>query len=133
MNERAEVLLPAADTRMMLMTPGGETPVNSNLPVKNAVGFRVQKKSSAAAVIQTYRQRMRILETPQVLGSRKPSSSKTSAFGAFHFQAHMTLVRIGGFGGDDLYDLGFAFRSEIGTLRFNRFEVQFDTFNPSRA
>ena len=45
----------------------------------------------------------------------------------------MTLVRPGGFGGDDLYDLGSAFRREIETLKFNRFEVQFDTFKPSQT
>ena len=133
MNERAEVVLPAAETRIMLIAPGGQNPVSSEFPVQHMMGIRVQRKSSAAAIIQTYLQRMRILETSQILGGRKSSSLKTSAFGAFHFQPHMALVKPGGFGGDDLYDLGSAFRREIGTLRFNRFEVQFGTFNPSKA
>ena len=63
MNERAEVVLPAAETRMMLMTPGGQNPVSSEFPVQHTFGIRVQRKSSAAAIIQTYRQRIRILET----------------------------------------------------------------------
>jgi len=40
----------------------------------------------------------------------------------------MALVRPGGFGGEDLYSLGAAFRSEVRSLTFDQFEVEFDMF-----
>ena len=43
------------ETRMMLMTTGGEEPSNNNLPVKYTVDLRVQRQSRAAAISQTYR------------------------------------------------------------------------------
>jgi hypothetical protein len=62
-------------------------------------------------------------ETPDVLGLRQPSNHIRNAFGARHFQPHITLLKKG-FGLDrDLTKIGEAFRASISPIRLNRFIV----------
>ncbi len=114
--EEANVLLPAQDARFMVLAPGGENPRPDLDPAANKVGIRVHRQSSASPLIQSYRARLLAYETLTVLGIRKPSTAKTSAFGARHFQPHMTLLRSGSGIARDLTMIGEEFRRSFGPV-----------------
>lgn len=71
-----------------------------------------------------YRNRLLEYETPDVLGSRKASDHRRNAFGARHFQPHMTLLMAGSGVCRDLKEIGEPFRQVMGMLRFDRFEIK---------
>jgi hypothetical protein len=124
-SEPANVLVTASQTRFMVLTPGGENPRPELVPAEQQVGIRVQRQSPAWEQIMQYRDRMLGGETPAVLGGRRPSTRRRSAFGARQFQPHMTLLRRGSGVERDLKQIGTAFRESIGDMRFDRFEVHF--------
>lgn len=122
--EPAALVLPAAETRFMVMAPGGENPRPELDPARRKVGIRVHKQSAALAPILELRERLLRHETERVLGRRPPSTHRSNAFGARHFQPHMAVLR-GGSGIDrDLTRLGGPFREQLGDLRFDRFEIE---------
>lgn len=122
--ERASIMVPAADTRFMVMAPGGENPRPELEPGERKVGVRVQWQSEAMHHIQALRRNLLAFETPRVLGRRSASSRRTSAFGARSFQPHMALIRAGSGIARDLKPLGESFRRSIGSLHFDRFSVE---------
>ena len=122
--EAAQVVLPATETRFMVMAPGGENPRPELVPSKCKVGIRVHKQSSAMPAILNYRQRLLRCETRAVLGSRRPSTIRTNAFGARHFQPHVALLKPGSGIDRDLTKLGSLFRERIGNLTFDKFEIE---------
>ena len=121
--EPVSVVLPAEETRFMVMAPGGENPRPNLSPAHRKVGIRVQWQSSAMPAIQALRQRLIDHETPRVLGRRAPSTRRTNAFGARSFQPHMALLRAGSGVHRDLRLLGEPFRNTLGALHFDRFLV----------
>lgn len=121
--ESAQVFLPAVDTRLMVLAPGGENPRPELEPNCRSIGIRVHKQSDAYTHIQLYRSRLLAFETPKLLGKRKPSTANKSAFGARHFQAHMTLLKPGSGIDRDLTLVGCMFREKIGILTFDRFII----------
>lgn len=122
--EAVSVVVPASDTRFMVMAPGGENPRPNIDPATRKVGVRVQWQSTAMPQIQALRQRFIALESPRVLGNRARSTARTSAFGARSFQAHMALLRAGSGVPNDLTQIGAPFRENLGNLRFDRFLVE---------
>jgi len=122
--ESVSVTLPSAETRFMVMAPGGENPRPELLASEKLVGFRVHKKSSALPVIFLYRERLLEFETEEVLGRRAPSTYKTSAFGARYYQPHMAILEPGSGVNQDLSVIGVPFREEMGDLTFDRFEIK---------
>jgi hypothetical protein len=122
--EEVNVIVPASQTRFMVMAPGGENPRPEFEPAKRKVGIRVQKQSQAMPQLQALRRRLIRHETPAVLGRRERSTARTSAFGARSFQPHMTLIRAGSGIQFDLKPLGDAFRSAIDELRFDRYLIE---------
>jgi hypothetical protein len=50
----AHVILPAEDTRFMVLAPGGENPRPELEPGHRKVGIRVHRQSKAAAAIQAF-------------------------------------------------------------------------------
>jgi hypothetical protein len=124
LTEDASVLLPAQDIRFMVRAPGGENPRPELDPSANKVGVRVHKQSSAGPLIQSYRARLLAYETPTVLGDRKPSTARTSAFGARHFQPHMTLLRSGSGIERDLTMIGEEFRRSFDVFKFDMFTIK---------
>ena len=121
--EPVKIVLPAAETRFMVMAPGGENPRPELEPGKRKVGIRVHKQSSALPLILHYRNRLLEHETTKVLGRRSPSTRKRNAFGARHFQPHMTLLRAGSGIDRDLTITGVTFRSLLGNLTFDKFSI----------
>jgi len=122
--ETVNIIVPASDTRFMVMAPGGENPRPNIDPAYRKVGIRIQRQSVAMAEIQALRQRLIEYETPVVLGNRPRSTARTSAFGARSFQAHLGLIRAGSGVNRDLTLLGAPFRARVGNLRFDRFLIE---------
>jgi len=122
-SEPANLILPVNETRFMVMAPGGENPKPELEPARRTVGIRVNRRSTALPVILDYRTKLLRYETQQVLGKRAPSSSKTNAFGARHFQPHMAMLRAGSDINRDLKLIGRPFRQALGELMFDRFVV----------
>lgn len=123
LTEPAHVVLPASDTRFMVMYPGGENPRPELDPASLTVGIRVHKQSVALPVILEFRRRLLTLENQRVLGTRAPSTDKSSAFGARAYQPHMSLLRPGSEIDRDLTTIGSRFREAIGGLTFHGFVV----------
>jgi hypothetical protein len=121
--EPAHVVVSASDTRFMVMAPGGENPRPALEPAKRKVGLRVQRQSSAMPEIMAYRQRLFSHESIAVLGRRRPSNHRRNAFGARHFQAHVSLLKPGSGIDRDLTKLGSPFRDYIGDLVFDKLIV----------
>jgi hypothetical protein len=122
--ESARIVVPASETRFMVMAPGGENPRPNLIPGQRKVGIRVQRKSVAMSLILGLRERLLLHETRAVLGVRRPSTHRTNAFGARSFQPHMTLLRAGSGVQPDLTTLGTPFREHVGDLTFDRFEIE---------
>lgn len=122
--ETISVDIPTAETRFMVLAPGGENPRPELEPRYRKVGIRIMKASPARPIIQMFRERLLRYETREVLGSRRPSTHTANAFGARNFQPHMSLIRAGSGIDRDLTKLGRIFRSEIDALRYDRFIVE---------
>jgi hypothetical protein len=122
-SEPARVILPASETRFMVMSPGGEHPRPELDPSELTVGIRVHKQSSALPSILEFRRRLLKLETQRVLGRRAPSTDKSSAFGARFYQPHLSILRPGSEIDRDLSVLGRRFRETLGDLIFDTFAV----------
>jgi hypothetical protein len=132
LTEPARVVVPANETRFMVMAPGGENPRPNLEPSRSKIGIRVHRRSSAIPAILEYRQRLLTQETPTVLGRRPPSGRWKNAFGARHFQPHVTLLRRGSGIDGDLTILGRLFRNHLKNLVFDRFVVDI-TAEPGRT
>ena len=121
--ESVRIVVPASETRFMVMAPGGENPRPNLIPAQRKVGIRLQRRSIAMPLILGLRERLLKYETPEVLGSRRASTHRTNAFGARSFQPHMTVLRAGSGVDHDLTALGNPFREHVGDLTFDRFEI----------
>lgn len=121
--EHVKIILPATETRCMVMAPGGENPRQNIHPAHRKVGIRVHRQSAAMPEIISLREQLIEHETPQILGKRTRSTNKTNAFGARHYQPHMTLIRPGNGIHHDLTRIGIPFREIIGDLTFDRFQI----------
>jgi hypothetical protein len=114
-----------AETRFMLMGPGGENPRPDLTPDRQPVGVRLTSRNTGLAGIRELRTRLIELETPQVLGSRERSTMTSSAFGARNYQPHVTLVKPGSGLADPLAPIAIRFREAgLETLDFDRFEIK---------
>lgn len=122
--ESTSVVIPANETRFMVMAPGGENPRPNLNPAARKVGIRVHRQSSAIPMILSLRETLLKYETPMVLGRRSPSTHRRNAFGARSFQPHMALLRAGSGVHRDLTMLGESFRQQVGELRFDRFLIE---------
>lgn len=123
-SEPVEVVLAATETRFMVMAPGGENPRATLNPARRKVGIRVHRQSTALPSILAFRERLLRHETWRVLGRRAPSTLRTNAFGARHYQPHMAILRAGSGIPRDLRSLGVPFRQKLGELRFDRFKIE---------
>lgn len=122
-SEPVNVVVAASETRFMVLAPGGENPRPELDPAHHKIGLRVHRKSIALPAILEFRERLTRYETKSVLGLRPPSTHRTNAFGARHFQPHMAILRAGSGIGRDLTQLGVPFRDLLGDLKFDRFII----------
>lgn len=125
-SEGVRVVVPATDTRFMVMGPGGENARPDLNPSEMTVGIRIHRQSDALLPIWVLRGRLFQYEDHHVLGSRNPSTMRTSAFGARSFQPHMSLLKPGSGICRDLTVVGERFRARMGSLSFDAFVVDID-------
>ncbi len=111
-------------TRFMVLAPGGENSRPDLIPSDNRVGVRIQKNTDFRTVIDSYRSRILEHEDHFVLGTRAPSTLSRNAFGARHFQPHLTLLHPGSGIMNDLKIIGQAFRESVGLLVFDRYIIE---------
>ena len=123
MIERAAVALPAVGTRFMVMAPGGE-----NARVDLEPGERKIGVTSAQAEFGHDRDP----EVPRATAAVRDGGSARHEGGQYapvecvrrkNFQPHMTLLHPGSGIDRDLTPMGVRFRELLGTLTFDRFEI----------
>ncbi len=119
-----KIIIPASETRFMVMTPGGENPRQEIKASDNLVGIRIHRKCSSREEILKLRNQILMYETKLVLGTRKPSTKIRNAFGSRWFQPHMAMLRSGSNVQEDLTKLGIPFRKKIGDLLYDKFEIK---------
>lgn len=124
LSRKIEIEADVAETRFMVLAPGGENPRPELDPSKRSVGVRLTKRNKAISQIQDLRTEMRLFETPSVVGRRKPSTRWRSCFGARTYQPHIKLLRPGNEVDLDLTTLGKAFRMAFTTIEFGKFGVR---------
>lgn len=129
-NRPVRISANAAETRFMVLAPGGENPRRDLVPSHRSVGIRLTKRNSAMAEIQELRMSLCRFETPSVLGCRRPTTKWRSAFGASNYQPHIKLLQPGSSVGDDLTVLGRFFREELEQIDFGRFEIRLRVGTP---
>lgn len=105
---KIQIVIPATETRFMVMIPGGENPIEGVHPGMNKVGIRI-KNCTALKEIIDLRNELSKYETPELLNGRKHSNSKKSAFGRFCFQPHISLLKPGNGITNDLTVVGKLF------------------------
>lgn len=111
------------ETRFMVLAPGGENPRPDLEPAMKSVGVRLTKRNTAIDQIQALRHEMISLETPQVVGQRKPSTAWKSCFGSRHYQPHIKLLRPGSEIDRDLTSIGGYFRMCFKTIEFGKYKI----------
>lgn len=123
-HENIHFILPALETRFMVMAPGGENARPNLIPGKRKVGIRIHRQSPAMKVLKVYRDRLINLETKAVLGKRQKSNMRRNAFGSRYFQPHLAIIEAGSGIAQDLTWIGKLFRETLGNLIFDKFIVE---------
>jgi len=123
-SDACRIAFDTLDTKFMVLSPGGENKKPGLIPGNRKVGIRIQKNTDCRVKINHYRSALLIHETPQVLGTRKASTLSKNAFGARHFQPHISLLRAGSNIPTDLTEVGANFRDTIQQIIFDRFTIQ---------
>lgn len=109
--------------RLMVMAPGGENPRPQFEPGQLNIGARLQRADAGCQAILQLRERFYPFETARVVGRRPPSTARTSAFGARHYQPHISLLRAGTRIDRDLAPLGERLRAAASPLQFDRLTI----------
>ena len=122
-NEPVSIEIAPAALRLMTMTPGGENPRPDLDPARASIGARLQRADPGCQSILQLRQQFYPFETSQVLKNRPPSTARSNAFGARHYQPHITLLRPKTGIDRDLTMLGDRLRATIPPIRFDRLTV----------
>ena len=106
------------ETRFMTMTPGGENPREGIIPTQKSIGIRLTKRNEGIDRIISLRRE--IIKYEPKFNNRKQSTDWTSAFGARHFQPHISLLRPNNNLPNDLGKVGEKFRSEFSQIKFSQ-------------
>lgn len=119
-----KVVADVAETRFMVLAPGGENPRPGLIPSESSIGIRLTRRNQAIPEIMELRRSVYQKETPNIVPNRRLTSDRRSAFGARSYQPHVQLIRPGSGIDADLTKIGRLFRSKVGVLEFDRFEIQ---------
>ena len=122
--ERIDIQIDPANLRFMVLTPGGENPRPDADPSVNQIGVRIRRTAPERLEIENLRARFYDYESLQVLGARRPSDRRRNAFGARHFQPHITLLKSGADIDPDLTKLGERFRVSVGAIQLDRLVIK---------
>ena len=118
-----DVVANTLETRFMVLAPGGENARPEIEPNQRSVGIRLTKRNNAIDEIQRLRSGVYCYETPEIIGSRKPTSSWKNCFGSRHYQPHIKLLWPNSEIESDLSIIGEKFRSKMNSISFDRFEI----------
>ena len=113
-----------AETRTMVLAPGGENPRPGLVPSRRSLALRLTRRNVAVPEIQALRAGFLRMETPEVLGARARSSRSRNAFGARSYQPHLKVCRPGNGAPLNLRVLGDRLRAQLDVIRFSVYEVQ---------
>lgn len=120
---KVHIMADVAETRFMVMAPGGENPRPHLEPSHCSIGIRLTRRNHALREALALRSSFYQYETERVLGKRKPSTATRNAFGARHYQPHVKLLNPGNRVKRDLTELGTFFRTECDWIEFDQFQV----------
>lgn len=112
------------ETRFMVLAPGGENPRPGLVPSKRSLGIRLTRRNNAIEAIQELRRSVYKLETPRVIGNRKPTSAWVNCFGSRHFQPHVKVLKPGNQLQNNLTETGKSFRKQIPVIHFDKFQIR---------
>ena len=87
-----DITVDTAETRFMVLVPGGENPHDDIDAGAHSVGIRLTKRNTAIPQIQKLREQIYRLESKAVIGNRKPTSAWTNCFGVAKLPATHTTV-----------------------------------------
>ena len=119
-----KIIIDTKETRFMTLKPGGENPREDIDARTSPIGIRLTKRNSAVPDIQRMRRQIYRLENKWVTGTRRPTTAWTNCFGSKNYQPHIQLLRPWHKTDDNLGDIGEKFRAEIGTIEFDRFQIE---------
>ena len=122
--ETIAITVPGSELRMMALAPGGENARPDVDPRLCLIGLRIRRADGAADALEALRARFFAYETETVLGTRRPSSRRSSAFGARSYQPHITVLKAGAIAEPDLSKIGFLVREQLTSLQFDRLVVR---------
>jgi hypothetical protein len=129
--ERVSIIVEPAFWRFMTMAPGGENPRPDIDAGRSKIGLRIQRKSAAYSQILGLRSRFYAPEASILAPERSPSAERRNAFGARHYQPHITVLK-GRSGIDpDLSKAGVQLRASVPPLEFDQFVVRCLSADPA--
>ena len=113
-----------AETRTMVLVPGGENPRPGVDPSQHSLALRLTTRNLAVPEIQALRAELTEMETDDVLGTRARSSRRRNAFGARHYQPHLKICEPRNGAPKNLSVVGKCLRARLDVLRFSFYEVR---------
>ena len=119
-----------SETRFMVLAPGGENPRPDLIPAQRSIGIRLTRRNNAIEEIIKLRRSAYQYEPEfkRGYGKGKRVNGNTTdwrnAFGAFHYQPHIKLIRPGTAIDRDLGMIGDAFRKKIKKISFSKAEYK---------
>jgi hypothetical protein len=124
LRESCSYTLDTNETRFMVQAPGGENPRKNLIPGLRKVGIRVQRSSPFFDNILAYRSFFYPLESSVKMGGRSRSNNRRNAFGARHFQPHITVLKGGSGIQTDLTEVGISFRDAVPEIHFDNYTIE---------
>ena len=122
--QSVKVAADIAETRFMVLAPGGENPRPELEPTRRSVGIRLTRRNQAIDPILGLRRNLYVRETTEVTKNRKATTDWTNAFGARHYQPHIKLLQPGSGVDRDLTKIGEVFRDRMSQIDFGKFEIR---------
>ena len=124
MSVPVSIAVNTAETRCMVLAPGGENPRNELDPGSLSVGIRLTKRNRAVADIQRLRENVYRFETRTAIGARRPTTAWRNAFGSRHYQPHIQLLKPWSKIQSDLTEVSEVFRSAVHEISLDVFTVE---------
>ena len=113
-----------AETRFMVLKPGGENPREGLDPRTDPIGIRLTRRNQAIPEIQKLRQEIYRLENKWVIGNRKFTTAWTNSFGSRHYQPHIQFLKDWHKVDESLTRVGSLFREQVDHINFDRFQIE---------
>jgi len=130
---KIQIRADVAETRFMVLRPGGENPRSGVIPNRCSIGIRLTKRNSAVEQILCLRKQMYQHETQEIIGQRRRTTRWTNAFGARHYQPHIKLLHPGNGADDDLKIIGHGFRAQLESIQFDRLKICCGPVSPKKC